>query len=105
MIVHWMTTGRLDHPFARVPFAPRNVFRRHTGESSSSTLLTLMDGSDFVGELAVHRESLTRILRQNPMALAGLIEAVIEAAEAKGGPLHTALPGGKALRAEESILF
>lgn len=105
MVVHWMTAGRLDHPFARLPFGPRSLFRHHPIGAAPAKPLPVIDSSEFVGELAVDRESLTRILRQDPMALSGLLEAVVNAAEGEERLVNSPISGGNEFKIEESILF
>ena len=36
-----------------------------------------------LGELAIHRESLTRLLAENPQALAGMLDALVNALSKK----------------------
>jgi hypothetical protein len=75
LVVHWMTTGRLDFPFARLPFSPRHIpAQSATQQRLNSPAVPL---SSALGELAIHRETLTRILRHNPQALSALVEALI----------------------------
>ena len=38
-----------------------------------------LKASRVVGELAVHRESLSRVLRENPESLVGILEALVSA--------------------------
>ncbi len=78
LVVHWMTTGTLDYPFARARFsemeratAPNDVpGPRSDPDTTGATLL---------GELAVHRESLERILIENPQSLGSLLAALNDA--------------------------
>ena len=77
LVVHWMTVGRLDHPFACVPSAnPKS--RRHR---QACTPVHELDtrGAKVIGELSVHRESLSRILVESPGSLASILEALISA--------------------------
>jgi hypothetical protein len=80
LVVHWMTIGRLDVPFARVPSSPRSIFRRSRTQDRSGHEPPLPPLA-LLGELAVHRESLTRILAENPEALSGVLETLIRAIE------------------------
>jgi hypothetical protein len=77
LVVHWMTTGSLDYPFARVGFAagasPRfdHLWDRHRSEDTS--------GAQQIGELAVHRESMERILVESPQSLRTILDALLGA--------------------------
>ena len=77
LVVHWMTTGSLDYPFARIGFdalAARRFNRlwsRHCGPDTS--------GARQIGELAVHRESMERILVENPQSLRTILDALLGA--------------------------
>lgn len=80
LVVHWMITGRLDYPFALVPSAlPSDGSKRGLQLSETEPVEVDVRGSRIVGELAVHRESLTRILQENPQSLSGVLEALIAA--------------------------
>jgi hypothetical protein len=82
LVVHWMTMGSLEFPFAEAP-RPNKVskFRRlkevPQGEAD-------LKGTRVVGELAVHRESLERILQESPESLATILEALTDALIGKG---------------------
>jgi hypothetical protein len=78
LVVHWMITGRLDYPFAIVSSQkPGRVRSFNSPENAPVEVDTR--GSRVVGELAVHRESLTRVLQENPQSLSGILEALIAA--------------------------
>lgn len=95
LVVHWMTMGRLDFPFARSPFHKTRFLWRSQREPAV-TLNELRSHAGFVGELAIHRESLTRTLRKNPQALSPMLEALIhsiESDDSESGFVHNlALP-------------
>jgi hypothetical protein len=74
LVIHWMITGRLDYPFARITLGTttrRNITTRGAPVDIS--------GGRQVGELAVHRESIERILAENPKSLKMVLEALIDA--------------------------
>jgi len=54
LVIHWMTTGSLDYPFART--AQGFTSWRPTGPDCRVDL----SGARQIGELAVHRESIER---------------------------------------------
>lgn len=76
LVVHWMTTGSLDYPFATVGPSPR--FRRR-----GTLLLERKDPRNAqlspIGELAVHRESLGRALSENPQSLNLILDELLYA--------------------------
>lgn len=104
LIVHWMTMGRLDFPFARVPLKHRHFLSLPSKSSRRPAVEPALPRSAFVGELAVHRASLARILREDPLALSGVLDALvrtIEPQKAKPDSIAPKLPSclrGEALR-------
>ena len=79
LVVHWMAMGSLAHPFARVRSGcsgnPRKLLPEKSAEAQEPDTL----GVKVIGELAVHRESLSRILVENPESLASILGALIRA--------------------------
>jgi hypothetical protein len=74
LVVHWMTTGRLDYPFARTSLGAAS-WRRITARGTRIDL----SGARPIGELAVHRESLERVLAENPQSLKVILDALLDA--------------------------
>jgi hypothetical protein len=74
LVIHWMTTGSLDYPFARTALGSR-AWRR-TVEPGGRLDLT---GARQIGELAVHRESMERILAESPQSLRAILDGLLEA--------------------------
>lgn len=73
LVVHWMATGSLNYPFARSHAGERPRRRRaHQAEID-------VRGAKVIGELAVHRESLSRVLQENPESLGSILSALISA--------------------------
>lgn len=72
LVVHWMTMGSLEYRFAIS--TPERKVRKPSAEGSAN-----VETRGVIGELAVHRESLARILRENPTSLAGVLEALVSA--------------------------
>jgi hypothetical protein len=77
LVVHWMTTGSLDHPFAQTP-EDAQVPQRELRVS-----WTARDGSENrgprpIGELRVHRESMRRVLSENPQSLQTILDALLD---------------------------
>lgn len=77
LVVHWMTTGDLDYPFARTkPSSLRDRARVPSGAREIDTR-----GVCRIGELAIHRESIHRILRESPHSLTAILDALLSALE------------------------
>lgn len=78
LVVHWMTTGSLDHPFAR-PHSGLEVVRgrRRAGWTAKSDCG--LHGPRPIGELTVHRESMQRVLSENPQSLRTILDALLSA--------------------------
>jgi hypothetical protein len=75
LVVHWMTTGCLDHPFARL--APR---REPTRQARGPAKLDLsISAGRLIGELSVHRESMQRVLCESPHSLQTILDALLSA--------------------------
>ena len=74
LVIHWMTTGRLDYPFARTSLGA--AAWRHIAAPGSRVDL---GGGRPLGELAVHRESIERVLAENPESLKVILDALLDA--------------------------
>ncbi len=74
LVIHWMTTGSLDYPFARTTLGART----HCGTRGSATRVDL-SGVQPIGELAVHRESMERVLAENPESVRVILDALLDA--------------------------
>jgi hypothetical protein len=85
-VVHWMTTGGLNYPFARV--SP--LTRSRSGLRHGTLLAELPEvdtsGARQIGELSVHRESMQRVLSENPYSLSTILEALLSALHRETGP-------------------
>jgi hypothetical protein len=75
LVVHWMAMGSLAHPFARVRSGCAGPPRKLPADAPEPD----SRGAKVIGELAVHRESLSRILIENPESLASILAALISA--------------------------
>lgn len=94
MVIHWMTTGSLDFPFA----ATEAVSRRTTA-GLSVVLEPDTRGARQIGELAVHRESVQRILTQSPEWLRVILSELGKALQRETEPPSARLESGYAFRA------
>ena len=73
LVFHWITTGRLDYPFARTSYGAAGL--RQTTPRGRIDL----NGARTIGELAVHRESLERVLIENPQSMQVILDALLDA--------------------------
>ena len=73
LVVHWMSTGSLDYPFAAVAGKSRRR-RRHLGSVLPPILAPNLQGTKTIGELAVDRESVGRALRDDPDSLQVILD-------------------------------
>ena len=80
LVVHWMTTGSLDYPFATVG---HKAGRRALGPGSVLPTIEEPDtrGARQIGELAVDRECLRRALRDDPASLRVILDELVHALE------------------------
>ncbi|MGZ4733231.1 MAG: hypothetical protein ACXVZH_13940 [Terriglobales bacterium] len=74
LVIQWMTTGSLDYPFARIALGA-NGRRRATISGGRVDI----SGARPIGELAVHRESLERVLAENRESLKVILDALLDA--------------------------
>jgi hypothetical protein len=87
MVVHWMTTGSLDYPFATVGAelgrGKQRLRSRFTALKDADTR-----GARQLGELAVDRESVGRAIREDPESLQLILNELACALEreTKGNP-------------------
>ena len=73
LVIRWMTTGRFDCPFARTSYGVGGW--RHASPLSRTDL----SGARSIAELAVHRESLERVLMDHPQSLQVILDALLDA--------------------------
>lgn len=76
LVIHWMTTGTLDYPFARTEACAHGPARQRPGYLSSIKEEANISGAEVLGELAVHRESIDRILLESPASLGAILSAL-----------------------------
>jgi hypothetical protein len=81
LVVHWMTTGSLGYPFARAGFGVGTA--RLIGGTRDATGEVDTRGVHLIGELAVHRESMERVLFESPQSLRTILDALLEALRAR----------------------
>ncbi len=83
LVVHWMTTGSLNYPFARTarpwpwPSGRSDGIMRDIGDVETTRA--------HIGELAVHRESVGRALSENPQALNVILDELLTVLRREAG--------------------
>lgn len=83
LVAHWMVTGSLSYPFASATgLAWKSECSSPAAPQPESVHPSDISGS-LIGELAVHRESVERVLDENPHALSAILEALMEAMQPK----------------------
>jgi hypothetical protein len=96
LVVHWMTTGSLDYPFATVGRKPENHRQR-----PNWILPTIEDpdirGARLIGELAVDRESVRRALREDPDSLRVILDELVHALERETAGITARLESADAM--------
>jgi hypothetical protein len=79
LVIHWMTTGTLDYPFARTQACPDTATTPHVVHLSDLKEEPDISGAELLGELAVHRESIDRILVESASSLGAILSALKDA--------------------------
>lgn len=78
LVVHWMTTGSLDFPFATTA-TPVRLRRRIPLADLRLMVEPDTRGARQIGELAVHRESMSRLLNESPDSLQLILDELTRA--------------------------
>lgn len=84
LVVHWMTTGSLDYPFARAALGAATLRKMRTNWPQKSDLNTAQ--AKQIGELLVHRESIERVLNESPESLKPVLDALVAALRQEMAP-------------------
>jgi len=79
LVIHWMTTGSLDFPFATTASMPGRLGRRIRLASLPVMVEPDTRGARQIGELAVHRESMGRLLNESPDSLQLILDELTRA--------------------------
>ena len=86
LVAHWMATGSLDYPFARVIPRSARTFTSLEELHSPSNGCRDVGSIQELGELAVDRDTLHRLFLENPDSLVPVLDALMSA-------LHTNVAG------------
>jgi hypothetical protein len=76
LVVHWMTTGSLNYPFARVSSDDKAAPRCEAWPVSVDVDTRV---ARQIGELAIHRDSVKRLLGESPQYLKTILDALVSA--------------------------
>jgi len=79
LVVHWMVTGSLEYPFARSRPEPRRSLLSRPEHPPVRHAEPDLSGSRTLSELAVDRQSLERVLMENPESMVGILKALLSA--------------------------
>jgi hypothetical protein len=79
LVIHWMTTGSLAFPFATTANHPVRLGRRIPLPSLPDRVEPDTRGARQIGELAVHRESMGRLLNESPDSLQLILDELTRA--------------------------
>jgi hypothetical protein len=79
LVAHWMATGSLEYPFASLSSSEQRLRIIEFGAKKRGAAATELQNAALIGELAVHRASLERALRENPQSLSAILEALLGA--------------------------
>jgi len=84
LVVHWMTTGSLDYPFARVALGAATLRRMRANWLQKRNPHAI--SATQIGELLVHRESIERVLNESPESLKPVLDALVAALQRELAP-------------------
>ncbi len=76
LVVHWMATGSVSYPFALIGSSSP---ARRWNDLNRLRSVGNTNGARTIGELTVHRESMRRVLSENPESLKSILNALQEA--------------------------
>ena len=79
LVVHWMTTGSLDYPFATVGHKKVDRRKQRMGWILPVAEEPNIKGARLIGELAVDRESVRRAFREDPESLQVILDELLNA--------------------------
>jgi hypothetical protein len=79
LVVHWIVTGSLDYPFAH-----EGTKRKHANHVLPLAERVGSAQTPAIGELAVDREAMPRVLYENPGAVLAMLTELAEALEKSG---------------------
>jgi hypothetical protein len=77
LVVHWMTTGSVDLPFA----VAEERLQRRPGSCLPVVRETDTRGARQIGELSVHRDSMDRVLHESPESLQIILDELSDVLE------------------------
>ena len=92
LVVHWMATANLEFAMTGKASGHKRHARGRSAKGTAESIDLGAHGERVLGELAVHRESLTRVLHENPGSLVPVLDALLLALNRRSGrrALYTA---------------
>lgn len=97
-VLHWMATGGLDYPLARVSPSGRKRSPLRRGILLSEPEEVDVSGAVQIGELSVDRESIRRVLGENPYSLSVILDALLSAVQRDTNPVESRMEPEGVLR-------
>jgi len=87
LVAHWMAAGSLDYPFASASAFELWINKCLDRDLGCEPPIAKVRGQ-VIGELAIHRESLRRALRDGSQSLSATLDALLRALETSGEVMH-----------------
>ncbi len=91
LIAHWMTTGTLGYPMAGSKRFRRAILPWPKPHWPPKPMEANSSRGKSLGELSVHRESLNRILQEQPESLLAVLDALMSALRSVPDEPHSAV--------------
>ena len=91
LVVHWMTMGSLDFPFA----LPGELRESRLGTSLPVIAEPDIQNAQLIGELSVHRESVRRALQASPDSLQIVLDELFDALEREASGASARFDSGR----------
>jgi hypothetical protein len=88
LVAHWMTTGNLGYPMATSKPTRRVVLPWPKLQRLPKDIEAKQSGGKSLGELSVDRESLNRVLQEQPESLLSVLDALMNALKSVPDELH-----------------
>lgn len=97
LVVHWMTTGSLQYPLARSGAAEKHTAYNFAPRYGPCACDRETFKRAQVGEIEIDRAALNRVIRENPLSLLSILEALVRALN------QSELGAADSLQAEEQV--
>ncbi|MGA8490913.1 MAG: hypothetical protein WB711_10845 [Terriglobales bacterium] len=97
LVVHWMTTGSLDYPFATVGYKQVDARPQRRGWALPTAEEPNIRGARLIGELAVDRESVRRAFQDDPQSLQVILDELLNVLKRETAGTMARLESGDAM--------